>query len=535
MRMRLILLVALLVAGSLATVRAQQPDTKFSYVGTLTDTEAPVATGSYDLRARLYDAPTGGNAIGSQLELPATPVVAGQFAVDLDFGLDVLDAEAWLELDVRLAGSPVFETLAPRQRVGSVPLALWSQFGESALTVPRSGVTGVPPTLADGADADTLATLACGAGQLPAKGAGGAWQCVDAPVDGLAVLNGAGAPAAALGRVGEFYLDTEATRLYGPKTAAGWGAGVSLIGPPGSTEPPPVVDTPIGTMTLEPTGLTGAPTTFSLRSMSIGLSRNLASIGGNAGSPQAQELQVTIAADGFLPLLFDNLARGVTTSFQRARIELVAAGTTSAALFQFDDVRIASVQYEPSADPGYAPRVQLFLAYRKITVNGVVSYDVALNQVSGSGGCGSYLSTLAQGDPPPGFTGRRVVATSPLLQFRTISGSTVGATNYGLASIVLDAAGGTALDAHTTVQCAFAASVGSPMTNVTLSRYAAGAQDSNDWLDRITWPSAWSLLFQLQSGSIDSIIVQLGLEPRAIRVQTPTVSKCWDRVTDTAC
>jgi hypothetical protein len=52
---------------------------------------------------------------------------------------------------------------------------------------------------------------------------------------GKSVLNGAGVPAAALGTVGDFYIDVTARAMYGPKTAAGWGAATSLIGPTGAT------------------------------------------------------------------------------------------------------------------------------------------------------------------------------------------------------------------------------------------------------------------------------------------------------------
>ncbi len=54
-----------------------------------------------------------------------------------------------------------------------------------------------------------------------------------AGLDGNSVRHGIGIPAAGLGREGDFYLDTQAARLYGPRTAAGWGEGESLIGPPG--------------------------------------------------------------------------------------------------------------------------------------------------------------------------------------------------------------------------------------------------------------------------------------------------------------
>jgi hypothetical protein len=47
------------------------------------------------------------------------------------------------------------------------------------------------------------------------------------------VLAGSGAPSAGLGNVGDLYLDASSSTLYGPKTLAGWGAGVSLQGQQG--------------------------------------------------------------------------------------------------------------------------------------------------------------------------------------------------------------------------------------------------------------------------------------------------------------
>jgi hypothetical protein len=57
-----------------------------------------------------------------------------------------------------------------------------------------------------------------------------------AGTDGSAVLNGTGAPASSLGHDGDFYLDTAANVLYGPKAAGAWPlTGASLLGPAGST------------------------------------------------------------------------------------------------------------------------------------------------------------------------------------------------------------------------------------------------------------------------------------------------------------
>lgn len=46
--------------------------------------------------------------------------------------------------------------------------------------------------------------------------------------NGNTILNGKGAPTAALGKVGDFYLDTETLDLYGAKTSKGWGSSVNL-------------------------------------------------------------------------------------------------------------------------------------------------------------------------------------------------------------------------------------------------------------------------------------------------------------------
>lgn len=57
---------------------------------------------------------------------------------------------------------------------------------------------------------------------------------------GLSVLNGSGSPSSGTGRVGEFYIDTTAHAIWGPKLSSTWsGTGpTSLLGPtgpPGST------------------------------------------------------------------------------------------------------------------------------------------------------------------------------------------------------------------------------------------------------------------------------------------------------------
>lgn len=53
-------------------------------------------------------------------------------------------------------------------------------------------------------------------------------------VNGLTILNGAGAPSNGLGSNGDFYINTTIYSIYGPKAAGTWPAGVTLVGPTGA-------------------------------------------------------------------------------------------------------------------------------------------------------------------------------------------------------------------------------------------------------------------------------------------------------------
>ena len=55
----------------------------------------------------------------------------------------------------------------------------------------------------------------------------------DAGAAGKTVLNGSGIPAAGLGVDGDFYIDTTANVVYGPKTGGAWVSPTSMIGPQG--------------------------------------------------------------------------------------------------------------------------------------------------------------------------------------------------------------------------------------------------------------------------------------------------------------
>ena len=91
--------------------------------------------------------------------------------------------------------------------------------------IPETEATAV--LLANGQNLQTyLESLSLQKGEAGAAG-----------VDGKTILNGTSAPTTAQGINGDFYLNTATSTLYGPKTAAGWGSGVSLKGTTGATGP----------------------------------------------------------------------------------------------------------------------------------------------------------------------------------------------------------------------------------------------------------------------------------------------------------
>jgi hypothetical protein len=55
-----------------------------------------------------------------------------------------------------------------------------------------------------------------------------------AGASGNSVLNGTGVPSSSLGVNGDFYIDTNNSQIYGPKTAGSWGSPTSLIGAAGN-------------------------------------------------------------------------------------------------------------------------------------------------------------------------------------------------------------------------------------------------------------------------------------------------------------
>ena len=114
--------------------------------------------------------------------------------------------------------------------------------GATGPTGPTGAASSVPgPTGATGPAGATGPT-----GPVGATGATGATG-----VAGYTVLSGAVDPTTE-GVNGDFYINTATNKIFGPKAAGVWPAGVNLVGPTGATGP-------VGaTGTTGPTGVTGA-------------------------------------------------------------------------------------------------------------------------------------------------------------------------------------------------------------------------------------------------------------------------------------
>ena len=122
----------------------------FTYQGRLNSGGSP-ANGQFDIVFTLYDAPSGGNQVGSPSVITITnqTVTDGLFTANLDFGSSAFDGNArYLELAVRTAGSGSFTTLAPRQPLTPAPYALF------ALKTP--GYRGVVTVAQSGGDFNSV-------------------------------------------------------------------------------------------------------------------------------------------------------------------------------------------------------------------------------------------------------------------------------------------------------------------------------------------------------------------------------------------
>ncbi len=125
MRTTTISAILVLVVCTINLSNAAQVGTGWTYQGRLMDNNNP-GEGVYDFQFKLFDAPYTGTQQGSTVDVNDLDVIDGYFTVELDFGSDVFDSDAyWLEIDVRPGGTAnPFITLSPRQEITPTPYAM---------------------------------------------------------------------------------------------------------------------------------------------------------------------------------------------------------------------------------------------------------------------------------------------------------------------------------------------------------------------------------------------------------------------------
>ena len=117
-------LLALSLALALPIAHAQSVGSAFTYQGELRAAGAP-ANSAFDFQFRLFNAASGGSAVGTTVTITSVGVVNGVFTVPLDFGPAQFAGDAqWLEISVRPATGGAFETLVPRTAMTPTPYAL---------------------------------------------------------------------------------------------------------------------------------------------------------------------------------------------------------------------------------------------------------------------------------------------------------------------------------------------------------------------------------------------------------------------------
>ena len=150
---RICLVLAILVTVLVWCREAQAQDTPIAYQGRLAvGGGTPDPADRFDLRFRLYDAPTGGNALDEALAPTVATDTNGQFTVLVDTGLTWSSSFAvqWVELGARRSGTTNdYTPLLPRQQLTAVPKALHARQADVAASLTGLlSTANLPPNVA---------------------------------------------------------------------------------------------------------------------------------------------------------------------------------------------------------------------------------------------------------------------------------------------------------------------------------------------------------------------------------------------------
>jgi len=120
-----------------------------TYQGRLTS-GGSAYSGSVDVMGELFDAASGGNAVGTPAEVLGVSVADGVFSAEFDFGENVFGGQQrWLEVSVRgPSDGGVYTTLSPRQKITAAPQSQgpWAVVdGNAVFTGGRVGIGSEAP------------------------------------------------------------------------------------------------------------------------------------------------------------------------------------------------------------------------------------------------------------------------------------------------------------------------------------------------------------------------------------------------------
>lgn len=142
----------LLFAFICCVFTAQAQTTAFNYQGRLIDSFG-ARSGTYEMQFTLHSAASGaGNQVGSTVTNSNVQVTDGAFSVELDFGAEFPGANRWLEISVKKPSESSYTTLAPRQKINSVPYAV------RALSAAAAETAGIATNATNAVNAQTATT-----------------------------------------------------------------------------------------------------------------------------------------------------------------------------------------------------------------------------------------------------------------------------------------------------------------------------------------------------------------------------------------
>jgi uncharacterized protein (TIGR02145 family) len=231
----------LLLSFSLSLLTWAQTPKTISYQGVARNaTGQPIPSQAIKIKLSLLETAGSSNALYTETHT-LTTTAQGLFALQIGAGtvlsgtyanLDWSNGPRFVKTEIDPTGGDNF-TLSSTNPLNAVPFALFAASGTpgpqglqgpAGPQGPQGPQGPIGPAGPQGLKGDTGARGPVG--PTGPQGIAGA--------NGKTILNGTTRPASALGTVGDFYINTATDSLYGPKTASGWGTGISLIGPKGS-------------------------------------------------------------------------------------------------------------------------------------------------------------------------------------------------------------------------------------------------------------------------------------------------------------